>query len=86
LIARCKPPILFECTPDGLKGAGQTAADIFEEVTGGLGYRLQLIKDFLAGTDEALTLDAFRRSMQYPATARNYVAAPPDYKHPAVGG
>jgi FkbM family methyltransferase len=81
LIARCKPPILFECTPDGLKGANQTAADVFEEIQSGLGYRLQLIKDFLAGSTEPLTLEAFRKSMLYPATARNYVAAPPDYKH-----
>jgi FkbM family methyltransferase len=81
LIARCRPVILFECTPDGLKGANQTAADVFEEVQSGLGYRLQLIKDFLAGSTEPLTLEAFRKSMVYPATARNYVAAPPDYKH-----
>jgi FkbM family methyltransferase len=81
LIARCRPVMLFECAPDGLKGANQSPADVFEAVTGGLGYRLQLIKNFLAGNDEALTVDAFGKSMNYPATARNYVATAPDYKH-----
>jgi FkbM family methyltransferase len=81
LFARCRPIMLFECTPDGLKGANQTAGDVFEEIQSGMGYRLHLIKDFLAGSNEPLTLEAFRKSMLYPATARNYVAAPPDYKH-----
>jgi hypothetical protein len=82
LIARCKPVILFECTPDGLKGANQTAAEIYDDFTQRLGYRVYLIKDFTSGTaaTEPLSLEAFQKSMVYPALARNYVAAPADRK------
>jgi FkbM family methyltransferase len=79
LIGRCKPVILFECTPDGLKGAKQSAADVYNAFVEGLNYRVYLIKDF-AGRGEPLTVESFRKSMQYPALARNYIATPPDRK------
>jgi FkbM family methyltransferase len=79
LIARCRPVILFECTPDGLKGAKQSAAEVYDEIQARFGYRVYLIKDFLAA-GAPLTLEGFRQSMHYPATARNYVAAPADRK------
>jgi hypothetical protein len=74
--------ILFECTPDGLKGANQSASEIYDDFTQRLGYRVFLIKDFTTGdaATEPLTQDAFRKSMVYPALARNYVAAPADRK------
>jgi hypothetical protein len=45
---------------------------------------VRLIKDFLRGAGEALTLDAFRRSMQYRAVARNDVAAPANHTHTPI--
>lgn len=87
LIARCRPLVLFECTPDGLRGAHRTAAEVYAEFHDALGYDVMLIKDFLHHVDAGetahafgvapvLTLDAFRRSMQFPAVARNFVATP----------
>lgn len=73
-IDRHKPVILFECTIDGLKSAGSTPQEIYEYLTQTLGYRVYLLKDYLAG-QSGLDYDTFLKSMKYPFQAFNFVAA-----------
>jgi FkbM family methyltransferase len=75
-IARSKPVILFECGQAGLKGANLSSKAMLDYIEGTLGYRVFLIKDWLAD-GAALGLDRFKTAMAYPSQARNFVAAPP---------
>lgn len=71
LLQRDRPFVLFECTKGGLDDFRIDAGEVFEFVNGPAGYRIQLLKDHLAGgpvLDEA----GFRRSMEYPFQAFNY--------------
>ena len=82
LIARSKPVILFECAPAGLKEAKVTAEEILGHIENALGYRVYLIKDWMAG-DAPLTVERFKKAMAYPALGRNFIASPPDRKCPS---
>ncbi|QOV91130.1 FkbM family methyltransferase [Humisphaera borealis] len=74
-IARGKPYILFECTIDGLKSAGSTPREIFDYIEQSLGYRVYLLKDWLAD-GQPLAFERFEKSMRYPFQAYNFLAAP----------
>lgn len=74
-IRRCRPLILFECTPDGLKNFNMSARDVWHRVTSDHGYSVMLAKDFLSN-GQPLTADAFTRAIEYPPLARNFVAIP----------
>lgn len=74
-IRRCRPLILFECTPDGLKSFGLSAASVWQRVTSEHSYSIMLAKDFLSH-GQPLTTDAFEKAMDYPPLARNFVAVP----------
>lgn len=74
LLARDRPFVLLECTLEGLVDYGVDAAEVFDTVAAS-GYRLQLLREFLAG-GPALTLERFRRSMTYPFEAMNYAMTP----------
>lgn len=87
LVARCKPVILFECAPAGLKEAKISAADILGVIENDLGYKVYLIKDWMGGAGAApLTLDQFKTAMAYPALGRNFIAAPPERSCPTRSG
>jgi FkbM family methyltransferase len=75
LIARCKPVILFECAPAGLKEAKVTAEEIFGHIENALGYRVYLIKDWMSN-GAPLSIEQFKKAMAYPALGRNFVASP----------
>ncbi len=74
-IQRSKPFILFECTIDGLKSAGTTPQEIFDFIEQSLGYKVYLLKDWLAG-GQPLAFERFEKSMRYPFQAYNFLAAP----------
>lgn len=71
MLRESKPAILFECTRTGLAALGAAAADVFN-LLDGLGYRVYLPQDFLAGTPP-LDCSQFADSMNYPFRAFNYV-------------
>jgi FkbM family methyltransferase len=75
LLQRDRPFVLFECTKGGLDDFGIDAGEVFEFVNGPLGYRLQLLRHYLAG-GPPLDLAGFRRSMAYPFEAFNYALVP----------
>jgi FkbM family methyltransferase len=77
LLARDRPFVLFECTKGAIDDFGIDAGEVFDFINGPAGYRIQLLKDYLAGgpvLDEA----GFRRSMEYPFQAFNYAVVPQD--------
>ncbi len=71
VLRESKPAILFECTRTGLAALGAAAADVFN-LLDGLGYRVYLPQDFLAGAPP-LDCSQFADSMNYPFRAFNYV-------------
>ncbi|HWH84786.1 MAG TPA: FkbM family methyltransferase [Burkholderiaceae bacterium] len=75
LLHRDRPFVLFECTKGGLDDFGIDAGEVFAFVTGPAGYRIQLLRHFLAD-GPALDLPGFRRSMEYPFEAFNYALVP----------
>jgi FkbM family methyltransferase len=75
VLAESRPLVLFECTRSGLSAFGFEPHQIFDLLTGELGYCVYLLKDWLSGSDP-VDLDGFAGSMIYPFTAFNYVAAP----------
>jgi FkbM family methyltransferase len=75
LLSESRPLVLFECTKSGLEAFGLDARDVFLHLCGEAGYRIFLIKDWLA-SGPPLELEPFRASMRYPFRAFNYIAAP----------
>ena len=70
-LLRDRPFVLLECTRGGLDDYGVDADEVFDFVTGELGFRLMLLKEWLAG-GPALNAEAFRKSMEYPFQAFNF--------------
>ena len=77
-LQRDRPFVLLECTREGLDDYGVHSDEVFDLVTGDLGWRLLLLKDWLAD-GPALDAEAFGKSMDYPFQAFNFalVAPPP---------
>jgi FkbM family methyltransferase len=75
LLARDRPAILLECTLGGLRDYGVRAEDVYDTVTRQAGYRIFLLKDWLADAGP-LDLSRFRSSMEYPFQAFNYAVVP----------
>lgn len=73
--ARCRPPMLFECTKTGLDNFGVDPDDVYDELTETSGYDLYIPRDFL-DAGNVLTRRQFASSMQYPFDAFNYIAIP----------
>ena len=74
VVARSKPAIVFESTPDGLLGFNLTTTDNFNAVRA-LGYSIWLFNEYLA-SKPPLTLDQFNKAHDYPPKARNFLALP----------
>ena len=75
LIARCRPPMLFECTKTGLENFGVDAGEIFEELTHISGYDLFVPADF-AAQGQPLDAESFASAQDYPFRAFNFIAVP----------
>ena len=74
IVTGSRPVILFECTNSGIVSFGVSAGQVFALFKDELGYRIYLIKDWLAGAPP-LSLSEFEASMVYPFKAFNYVAS-----------
>jgi FkbM family methyltransferase len=75
ILARDRPAVLAACTLLCLKTHGLTAESFFEFVTESMGYRIFLLKDWLAG-GEVLDFPRFDQAMRYPFQAFNFVLMP----------
>ena len=75
LLRADRPRVLFECTATGLRSHGVDASDVFEFLTRGVGYEVVLPRDAL-GDEPTLTVDSFRRALDYPFLAFNFIARP----------
>lgn len=75
LLARDQPFVHFECTKGGLDDYGIAATEVYDFITGPLGYRVLLLKEWLAD-GPALSRDGFVKSMEYPFQAFNYAVVP----------
>lgn len=74
-LARCRPPVLFECTRTGLDNFDVDGADVYNELVGNSGYEIFIPRDFLAA-NAPLSCDGFLTAMQYPFNAFNFIALP----------
>ena len=81
LLHRCRPTILFEWTRTGATAFGLDPAAIHDELTGGAGYQIYLIKSWLAG-GSAVTRSEFIDAMTYPFAAFNFLARPTEQSGP----
>jgi FkbM family methyltransferase len=70
LLQRESPFVLLECTRGGLDDYGVDSDQVYELIDG-FGYRILLLKDYLAG-GAPLSAPRFRKSMEYPFEAFNY--------------
>jgi len=70
LLRRQSPFVLLECTRGGLDDYGIDSDEVHAFVES-IGYRILLLKDYLAGGDP-LSAARFRKSMEYPFEAFNY--------------
>jgi FkbM family methyltransferase len=75
IMSESRPIVLFECTRSGNSQYGITAAQMFDYITKDLGYRIFLLKDWLA-KGPPLDLPRFEGAMVYPFQAFNFVGAP----------
>lgn len=75
VLAESRPVVLFECTGSGLEAFDLEARRVFDLLNDELGYRIYLIKDWLAGAGP-LDLAAFEAAMKYPFQGFNFIAAP----------
>lgn len=74
-LRRERPLLLFECSPLGPQRFGFEPRDVFEFVTGELGYSVRTPRTFLEG-GEALSADEFLAALEYPFTAFNFFGTP----------
>lgn len=74
-LRRDRPFLLLECTREGLADYGIDAAQVFDLLTQEAGYRVHLLKDWLAD-GPALDSSAFAKSMEYPFQAFNFAVVP----------
>ena len=76
-LQRDRPFVLLECTRGGLDDYGVDASEVYDLVTGELGWRLLLMKDWLVD-GPALDAEGFRKSMDYPFQAFNFAMVAPN--------
>jgi hypothetical protein len=76
-IGQHKPVVLFECgATASLNEVNVSRRDLFEFITGKLGYQVFTYSDFLHNKGP-LSFDEFRKCGIYPFKAFNFVAIPP---------
>jgi FkbM family methyltransferase len=75
-IAKCRPPILFECGPEpALHSQGISRRELFDFLTRELNYSISTYPDFIFDKG-GMEFDEFRRCGVYPFVAFNFVALP----------
>ena len=75
LLRADRPFVLFECTASGLRSHGVDASDVFGFLTEDVGFEVLLPGDAL-DDGPTLTFDSFRRALDYPFRAFNFIARP----------
>lgn len=74
-VRRQRPLLLFECSPKGPQRFGFEPCDVYEFVTGELGYAIYTPRAFIEGGD-ATRREGFLEALVYPFTAFNFFATP----------
>jgi FkbM family methyltransferase len=74
-VRKQRPLLLFECSPEGPQRFGFEPRDVYEFVTGELGYAIYTPKAFLEG-NEATSREDFLAALVYPFAAFNFFATP----------
>lgn len=85
ILSEQRPLILFECTKTNLAAFDIPAEAMHEHLTQRHGYSIYLLKEWLA-QGPSLDLESFKKAMDYPFQAFNFVAAPRERPVPACGG
>ncbi|MCP5057507.1 MAG: FkbM family methyltransferase [bacterium] len=73
ILARWRPPIMFESGPDGAAAFGYHRRQLFDFLNKDQGYEIFHFQDFLDG-GEPLSWCDFDACHEYPARARNFIA------------
>ncbi len=73
MLNRYRPTVIFHCSHDGMEVSDCTADDVYGYVVREHGYLLYKMGDFLGGNDP-LSLERFKRAMEYPFQAFHFLA------------
>jgi FkbM family methyltransferase len=77
-LARHRPLVLFECGPGGPSAFGYRPGDLHDFLTGGAGFSVFFLKDFIARRTAVGRAEFEDACSRYPFKAFNWVAVPGD--------